>query len=152
MQALAMANQGLPRINGCPPSYDLGCKTKKSARYSHESTEMMRSSKIPLGLIVDLSTSSIMVGVVLRLVSPSFLTVSMVTTLIVVTKSTSTLGICVLPIYTMTVIVWFPRSSYLDKRVFSIINSDNFPMTWTMGGSLGFLPGFLVHRSRMVLA
>ena len=44
MQASSIANQGLPRINGCPPSYDLGCRTKKSAGYSHESTEMTRSS------------------------------------------------------------------------------------------------------------
>ena len=58
MQASAVANQGLPRISGCPPSYDLGCKTKKSVGYSQESTEMTRSSKIPSGLMVDLSSSS----------------------------------------------------------------------------------------------
>ena len=127
MQASAVANQGLPRINGCPPSYDLGCKTKNSAGYSHESTEIMRSSNIPSGLIVDQFASSKMVGVGLRLVSPSFLIVSMVTTLIVAPKSTSTLGIYVLPICIVT--VEFPRSSYFSKRVFPIINSDNFPMT-----------------------
>ena len=63
LQASAVANQGLPRINGCPPSYDFGCNTKKSAGYSHESTEMTRSSRIPLGLMVDLSANSKMVGV-----------------------------------------------------------------------------------------
>ena len=81
MQALAVANQGLSKINGCPPSCDFGCKTKKSAGYSHESTEMTRSSRIPSGLMVDLSASSKTVGVGLRLVSSSFLMVSIVMTL-----------------------------------------------------------------------
>ena len=43
MQASTMDNQGLLRINGCTPSYDFSCKTKKSVGYSHESTEMTRS-------------------------------------------------------------------------------------------------------------
>ena len=63
MQASAVANKGLPRISWCPPSYDLGFKTKKSVGYSHESTETTMSSNIPSGLIVDLSASSRMVGV-----------------------------------------------------------------------------------------
>ena len=150
MQASAVANQGLPRINGCPPSCNLGCKTKKSARYSHESTEMTRSSRIPSGLMVDLSTSSKTVGVGLRLVSSSFLIVLIVMTLIATPKSTSLLGICVCPICIVT--VGFPGSSYLANKVFHVINADNFPMTWTVGGSLGFLPGLFVHRSRTVLA
>src|SRR5713101_2760430 len=58
MQASAVANHGLPRINGCPPSCDFGCNTKKSAGYSHESTDITRSSKIPSGLMVDLSANS----------------------------------------------------------------------------------------------
>ena len=119
MQALVVANQGLPRINGCPPSYDLGCKTNKLAGYSQESTEMMRSSKIPSGLMVDLLANSKMVGVGLRLVSPSFLIVSIVMTLIATPKSTSMLGICVCPICTVT--VGFPGSSYLAKRVFPLL-------------------------------
>ena len=145
MQASAMANQGLPRINGCPPSCDFGCNTKKSAGYSHESTEMTRSSRIPSGLMVDLSTNSKMVGVGLILVSPIFFTVSIVMTLIAAPKSTSTLGICVCPICTVT--VGFLGSSYLVTRVFTVINVDNFPMTWIVAGSLGFLLSFFVHRS-----
>ena len=127
MQASVVDNQGLPRINGCPPSCELGCKTKNLAGYSQESTKITRSSKIPSGLIVDLFASSKKIGVGLILVSPSFLIVSMVMMLIVVPKSTGTLGICVLPI--CTVIVGFPGLSYLAKRVFPIINLDNFPMT-----------------------
>ena len=75
-----VANHGLPKINGCPPSYDLGCKTKKSAGYSQESTEMTRSSRIPSVLMVDLSAGSEIVGVGLILVIPSFLTASDVMT------------------------------------------------------------------------
>ena len=150
MQAYVVANQGLPKINGCPPNCDLGCKTKKLVGYSHESTKMMRSSNIPSGLIVDLSSSSKMVGIGRILVSPSFHTVSMVIKLIAAPKSTSTFGIYVFPICTVT--VGFPGSLYLARRVFPIISSDSFPLTWTVGGSLGFLPGFLVHKSRTVLA
>ena len=127
MQASAVANQGLPKINVCPPRCDLGCKTKKSARCSEESTKIMRSSKIPSSLIVDLSYSSKTVGVGLRLLSPSFLTVSIVIMLIATPKYISTLGICVRPICTVT--VGFPGSSYLVMRVFPIINANNFPMT-----------------------
>ena len=150
MQASVVAIQGLPRISGCPPSYDLGCKTKKSAGYSHESTEATRSSNIPSGLIVDLSTSSRMVGVGRILVSPSFRTISMVIMLIAAPISTDTLNICVF--LTCRVTVGFLGSSYLARRVFPIINSDSFPMTWTVGGSLGFLPGFLTQGSQNVLA
>ena len=63
----------------------------------------------------------------MRLVSPCFLTVSMVMTFIAAPKSTSTLGIYVCPICTVT--VGFVGSSYLARRVFPIINVDNFPMT-----------------------
>ena len=127
MQASAVANQGLPRINGCPPNCDLGCNTKKSAGYSHESTEMTRSSRIPSGLMVDLSANSKIVGVGLRLVSPSFLTVSIVITLIAAPRSTSTLGICVCPICTVT--VGLPGSPYLVTGYFPVIKADKFPMT-----------------------
>ena len=73
MQESFVANQGIPRISGCPPRCDLGCKTKKSTGYSQESTKMMRSSKILSGLMVDLSACSKMVGVGLRLVTQVFL-------------------------------------------------------------------------------
>ena len=116
MQASVVANQGLPRINGCPPRCDLRCKTKKLARYSQESTEITRSSKIPSGLIVDLFPSSKMVGVGLRLVSPSFLTVSIVIILIATPKSTNTLGIYMRPINTVSGI---PRVVVFGQEGFS---------------------------------
>ena len=100
MQASAVANQGLPRLSECPPSCDLACRTKKSP-------------KIPSVLMVDLYASYRTVGVGLRLVSPSFLTISMVMTLIDAPNSTSTLNIYVkipllqslrdVPIYARTV-------------------------------------------------
>ena len=66
IQASVVASHGLPRINGCPPSYDLGYKTKNCVGYYHESIETTNSSKIHYGLILDLSTISNMVGVGLR--------------------------------------------------------------------------------------
>ena len=93
MYASIVAIHGLPKINGCPPSCDLGYKTTKPVGYSHESTETSRSSTIHSGLIVDLSSISSMVGVGLRLVNPSFFKVSMVITFIEGPKPTKTLDI-----------------------------------------------------------
>jgi hypothetical protein len=53
MKASIVANHGHPRIRGWPPKQVLGCKTTKSAGYSHESTEMTKSSITPSGLIVE---------------------------------------------------------------------------------------------------
>ena len=73
MYAYVVASHGLPKINGCPPRYDLGYKRTKSTGYSHDSMKTNRSSRIPSGLIVDLSTIANMVEVGLRLASPNFL-------------------------------------------------------------------------------
>jgi hypothetical protein len=58
-----VVNHGRPRIRGWPPRLDLGCNTKKSAGYSHESTEITKSSIAPSGLMVERSTNSRTVGV-----------------------------------------------------------------------------------------
>jgi hypothetical protein len=58
-----VANHGHPRIRGWPPRLDLGCNTTKSAGYSHESTEITKSSITPSGLMVERSTNSRTVGV-----------------------------------------------------------------------------------------
>jgi hypothetical protein len=50
MKASVVAYHGLPRIRGCPPKLDLGCRIIKSTGYSHESIETMTSSTTPLGL------------------------------------------------------------------------------------------------------
>ena len=141
MQASVVASQGIHRISECPPSCDLGYKTKKLVGYSHNSTKPTRSSKIPSGLIVDMSANSRMVGVGLRFVNPHFCIVYIVITLMATPRYNSTFGIYVFPIFTMT--LGFPRSSYLARRFFPIINLDSFPMTWTVGGSPGFIPSFL---------
>jgi hypothetical protein len=62
-----MASQGLPKIKLYPPKKVLDCRTIKSVGYSHESTEITTSSKIPSCLMVDLSMSWSTVGVSLRL-------------------------------------------------------------------------------------
>ena len=91
MYASVVAIHSLPKINRCPPSYDLGCKTTKYVGYSHESTETTTSSTTPYGLMVDLSDISRIVGVGLRLASPSCFKVSKVITIIDAPKSTKTL-------------------------------------------------------------
>lgn len=48
MYVSAIANQGLHKFKGWFPKWDFGCKNKKSAGYSHESTQMIMSSKISL--------------------------------------------------------------------------------------------------------
>jgi hypothetical protein len=58
-----MANHGHPRIRGWPPRLDLGCNTTKSVGYSHESTEITKSSITPFGLMVERSANSRTVGV-----------------------------------------------------------------------------------------
>ena len=57
MKASAVANQGLPRINECPPKLFLGVKTMKSTGYSQESKDTQTSSNTPSGLIKDLYTN-----------------------------------------------------------------------------------------------
>lgn len=58
LKASTVANQGLPRINGCPPRFVFRCRTKKSTGYSQESKETMISSSTPSGTTLDLSASS----------------------------------------------------------------------------------------------
>ena len=116
------------------PSYDLECKKTKSAGYSHESMETTRSSKIPYGLIVDMSSISNMVGVILRLASFGFFMVSMVIMFMEAPKSTKTLDIWIYPIHIVT--MQLPESSYIASGNFPIINLDKFPTTCTIGGSL----------------
>jgi hypothetical protein len=53
MKVSAIANHGHPRIKGWPPRLDLGCNMTKSAGYSHESTEITKSSITPSGLMVE---------------------------------------------------------------------------------------------------
>jgi hypothetical protein len=151
MKASAIANHGHPRIRGWPPRWDLGCKMTKSAGYSHESTEMTKSSITPSGLMVERSTNSRIVGVGhICVLSCNKYIVSIGMMLIVAPKSTSTCGIDVCPILTVT--VGFPGSPYLIGGVLPNISSEKSPTTCTVRGSLGFHPGFLIQRSLTVLA
>ena len=63
MKASALANQGLPIINGCPPKLFLGVKTTKSIGYSIESKDTQTYSNTPSCLITDLSANCNKVGV-----------------------------------------------------------------------------------------
>jgi hypothetical protein len=63
MKASAMDNHVHTRNRGWPPRLYLGCNMTKSAGYSHESTEITKSSITPFGLIVERSANSRTVGV-----------------------------------------------------------------------------------------
>jgi hypothetical protein len=57
-----MTIQGIPNIKGHPPREVLGCKTINSTRYSHESTKITTSYKMPFGLNVDLYRLGVRLG------------------------------------------------------------------------------------------
>jgi hypothetical protein len=151
MKASAVANHGLPRMRGWPPIRVLVCKTTKSAGYSHESTQMTKSTITSFGLMVERSTNSKTVGVGRTcIMSCSNCVVFIVTILIVAPKSTNRWGIDVYPILTVT--LGFPGSPYLIGGVLPKISLDKSPTTCTVRGSLGFLSGLLIQRSLTVLA
>jgi len=53
IKASTISNHGYPRIRGCPPRQVLGFQMIKSAGYSHETTEMTKSSITPSVLMVE---------------------------------------------------------------------------------------------------
>jgi hypothetical protein len=124
MNALVVANQGLPKIKGCPSRRVLGCSTRKSAGYSQESTDKMVSSRTPYRRILDQSMSFNTMGVGLMLVSPNNSAVSLVMMFISTPISLRVLGMIIFPIW--MVILGFQGSSYLTSVVFPIMSSDNF--------------------------
>ena len=91
---------------------DLEYMTRKSTGYSQEASVIMTSSKLPAGLMIDLSTNSIMVWVGdLNWLIWSFYIVSKGITLIVAPKSMSVFGKEIPLISTVT--TRFPGSLYL---------------------------------------
>jgi len=92
MYAYVIYSHGHRNINGCPLSLLLGLITRKSARYSQESTDIVMSYNVPTGLTVDLSTSSNIIEVGSKEVIPKTLQVSMVRMLMATPKSTSVFG------------------------------------------------------------
>lgn len=71
--AFVVANNGLPSINGCPSRLLPGLMTKKCTGYSEKSTEIVMSSKVPSGLITDLSANSSRFEVGFKFVIPNTL-------------------------------------------------------------------------------
>jgi hypothetical protein len=91
MKASVVASHGHPRIRGWPPRLDLGCNMKKYVGYSHESTEITKSSITPSGLMVERSANSRTVGLgQIFVLSCSNCIVSIGMMLIAAPKSTST--------------------------------------------------------------
>ena len=92
IQASAVANQGLPKINGCPSSQVLGFIIKKSVGYFQESTKTMTSCSVPSSLTTDRSANSSKVEVGSTDVMPNFWQVVVVKMLIATPRSTKALG------------------------------------------------------------
>ena len=90
MHASAVANQGLPKINGYPPRVPLGDSTTKSKQKSKESKVTMISSIIPSGLTVELSANWSIVGVSINPIILSLNKTSLVMVLIDAPKSIKT--------------------------------------------------------------
>jgi hypothetical protein len=105
----------------------------------------------PSSLIMDRSANSRIVEVSLvSFCNCNSCEVSRVTILIAAPKSTRTQGIIIFPICIET--VGWPRSPYLTGGALPDISVDKSPITWTVRGSLIFLPGFLTQMSHIVLA
>jgi hypothetical protein len=66
INALVVANQGLPKMTGWTLVGSFEWMKRKSIGYSHEAKVTMISSKIPSGITLVLSASSKIVGVGLR--------------------------------------------------------------------------------------
>jgi hypothetical protein len=107
------------------------------------------SSRTLFGHIFDQSTSYNIAGVGIMLVSPKNSVIYLVMIFIAVPRSIRVLGIIIFLIW--IVIVGFLGSSYLTSVVFPILSYGIFPNTLIVGGSLGFLPNLLTHRSLTIL-
>jgi len=66
INALVVANQGIPKIMGCHLVGSFEWMTRKSIGYYHEAKVTMISSKVPSGITLVLSANSKIVGVGLR--------------------------------------------------------------------------------------
>jgi hypothetical protein len=145
INALAMANQGLPKITGCPLVGSFEWITRKSIGYSHEAKLTMISSNIPSGITFVLYANSKIVGVGLRrgfncnsskvvtvikfMVSPRYMRVF--------PMETSLMGM---------VTMGFLEFPYFATLGYSDMYSKISPIKCTIGGFFCFLPAFLIHN------
>jgi hypothetical protein len=150
INALAMANQSLPKIVGWPLVGSFELMTRKSTGYSHESKVTMISSKILSGIALVLSSNSKMVGVGLRrgfncnfskivaviklMDAPRYMRVFPMETSLMVMATTGFLGF-----------PYFSSFNYFDMY------SKSSPIKCIVGGSFYFLPGFFIHNSLTTL-
>ena len=125
IKASAVVSHGLLNITGFPPDFDLGCNTKKSTRYSHESRDIISSSNTPSGLIRDRYANSSIVGVGWRLSMSNYWTVCKVMALMAALRSMTVFGIRIPRIEMVT-------TGFLGSLYFSTGRSNNasanFPM------------------------
>ena len=127
INASIMSNHSLSIINGWPPKFDFGCRTRKSTGYSQESKETMISSSTFSGTTLDLLASSKIVVVCRIFGKFKHCMVSIVMTLIAAPQSIRVLETEKLLIE--IVIIGIPGSIYFSIVVFVDIRLANFPMT-----------------------
>ena len=131
-------------------SFAFNWRTKKSARYSKESMDAIKSSTIPLGVMVEWSASCSTVVVFLK--EPCSLSLRMVSfliTLIVAPRSIKVCGIIVPLMWTSTTRLLGSR--YFGQITYPNIRLDSCPMKLMVGASLLCLPGCLNHFSLIIL-
>jgi hypothetical protein len=150
INALVVANQGLPIMTGGPLVGSFEWMTRKSTGYSHEAKVTMISSKIPSSITLVLSANSKMVGVGLRRgFNCNFSKVVAVITLMVAPVSMR-----VFPMETslmVMVTIGFPRFPYFASFDCFDMYSESYPIKCTLGGSFFFIPDFLIHNSLTTL-
>jgi hypothetical protein len=150
INALVVANQGLPKITRWPLVGSFEWMTKTSTGYSYEAKVTMTSSKISSCITLILSANSKMVGVGLRRgCNYNFSKVVVVITLMAAPRS---MRVFPMEISLMVMVTMgFPRFPYFSSLGFSNMYSESSPIKCTIGGSFYFLPGFLIHNSLTTL-
>jgi hypothetical protein len=145
INALVVANQGLPKIIVLPLVGSFDWMTRNSTRYSHEANVTMISSKIPSGITLVLSPNSKMVGVVLRRgFNCNFSKVVVVITLMVSPRSMRVFQMetSLMDMVTMGL----SRFPYFASFGCSDMYLEISPIKCTVGRSFCFLPVFLIHN------
>jgi hypothetical protein len=124
--------------------------TRKSIVYSHDVIVTMILSNIPSGITFVLSANSKIVGVGLR----RGFNYNSSKVVVVITLMAAPRSMRVFPMGTLLMVIvtmGFPRFVDFVTLGFSDMYSDNSPIKCTIGGSLCFLPGFLIHNSLTTL-
>jgi hypothetical protein len=124
--------------------------TRKSSGYFHEANATMMSSNIPSGITFFLSSNSKVVGVGLRR-GFNYNSSKVVITIKFMASPRSMRVFSMETLLMVIVTMGFPRFPYFVTLGFSNMYLESSPIICTVGGSLCFLPVFLIHNSLTTL-